>query len=333
VRATPNPLTVLYSDIRASIEAAARACAWADFEREIARHLTRTRLPPHVVLPLASARAVGGAPRRALSVAVACAFLIASMRWFDDAQDRDRGESLCNELGTGRAVNMAAAALTVAWNVLANDDALPPAVLHSFGRHTVVLAHGQDRDLQGGVPETLDDYWNLMRGKSGAALSLACEAGALAANPQDPSGAVICGRFGAHMGLAMQILDDLDGAFRPDGIGDIRAGKATLPVLYGLAVDHPGWAELHGIVSRGHLSARASRVCEILDAIDTREFLVWSAFEERKQALACVDELSARASGRGQVDCQGLRDFADLIVVEWESLLSRDSDAYAREHA
>lgn len=311
-------LSGLYPEIGAGVEAAARRTVWPEFEREVARHLCQTRLPPHVMLPPASAQAVGGAPASAMTVAVACAFLVLSMRWFDDAEDRDREASLWNELGTGRAVNMAAAALSVAWSVLAEDQRLPPDVLRVFGRHTQVLAQGQDRDLRGGIPETLDDYWHLMRAKTGDAISLACESGALAARPDDPAGAAMCARFGVHMGVAMQILDDLDGAFDPEGIGDISAGKATLPVLYGLAVAHPGRAELHDILASGQLSERAARTREILEAIDTREFLVWSAFDERKQALACLDALDAEREG----DCGGLAAFTDLIMQGWESLLS-----------
>lgn len=231
----------------------------------------------------------------------------------------------------GRAVNLAATALTVAWDVLAKDSALPVSVLQAFGRHTVSLARGQDRDLQGGMPHTLDDYWQLMRDKTGAALAFACESGALAANPHDPSGALACGRFGEHMGVLVQILDDLDGVFHPVGIGDLRAGKATLPVLYGLAVDHPERAELQGIVGSGRLSASAPRVLEILEAIDTRAFLVWCAFEERRQALACIQELAALTTNVSAINCEGLKAFADLMMMEWETLLHSGPGAPVRE--
>jgi geranylgeranyl pyrophosphate synthase len=216
---------------------------------------------------------------------------------------------------------MAATALTVAWRVLSKDTALSAAVLQAFGRHTVALAHGQDSDLQGGVVQTIDDYYRLMRCKTGAALALACEAGALAANPNDLPGANACCCFGEHMGVLLQILDDLDGTFHPNGVGDLRAGKATLPVLYGLAIDHPARAELEEIVRSEHLSVSAYRVLEILEAIDTREFLVWCAFEERKQALSYLKGLTARATDATPVNCEGLTAFADMLMVGWESLL------------
>jgi geranylgeranyl pyrophosphate synthase len=319
---TLNRVTEFFPQIRERIIVSAQACAWPQFEMQIARHLTRTTLPPHVILPIASAGAVGGEPRRALPVAVGCAYLIVSMRWFDDTQDRDRPESLWREIGMGRAVNMAATALTVAWRALVDDKDLPSQALRVFGRHCLALAHGQDLDLSGGVARTLDDYWRVMRGKTGAALALGCEVGALAACPDNAHEANICGRIGQHMGILLQILDDLDGVFHPDGIGDLRAGKITLPVLYGLATDHSARDELAEIVHCGLLPARADRALAILESIDTREFLAWCAFEERKQALALLEELPASEGEMAKEGRQALAGFADSLVMGWEDLIA-----------
>ena len=311
----------LVPEVREGIRQLAGACAWPAFESQVDRHLTRTSLPRHVILPLASAAAVGGQPRRALSTAVACAYLILASRWFDDLQDRDRPESLWSDLGMGRAINMGATALTVAWRALAEDKHLPNDALQAFGRRTVELAHGQELDLLSRVSRNLEEYWNVMRAKTGAAVALGCEVGALAARPDKPVQARICGRFGEHAGTLLQILDDLDGVFHPDGLGDLRAGKATLPVLYGLAVNHGAREELAEIVHRRLLPDYADRTLTILDSIDTREFLVWCAFEERKHAFKALDELP---SSTDKSVCQGrqaLKAFADSLMVGWEELL------------
>jgi geranylgeranyl pyrophosphate synthase len=285
-------------------------------------------LPPHVILPLASAAATGGKPEKALSVAAACGFLIVATRWFDDVQDRDRKESLWREVGPGRAVNLAATALTVAWSALAGES---KEALHAFGRYTVVLARAQDLDLMSGTARTLDDYWQLMRGKTGAALALACEAGALAARPERVQDAELCGSFGEHLGVLMQILDDLDGAFHPDGIGDLAAGKVTLPVLYGLAIDHEAREELDEIVHCGLLPACAERALAILQTIDTREFLVWNALDERRRALACLDRLAPAQDKATEQGRDALRAFADLLIVNWEELAGLKTSAVSVE--
>lgn len=319
-----NPLTRYFPQIRGRLDALARACEWPEFERQIEIHLTRTQLPPHVILPPASAAAIGGNPEKAISVATACGFLIVATRWFDDVQDRDRKESLWREVGAGRAVNLAATALTVAWNALAEA---PPEARRAFGRYTVALARAQDVDLMSGSTRTIDDYWRLMRGKTGAALALACEAGALAARPDRAKEAELCGNCGEHLGVLMQILDDLDGVFRPDGIGDLAAGKVTLPVLYGLAIDHEAREELDEIVHCGLLPACPERALAILKTIDTREFLVWNALEEHRQALACLDRLPPARDDATKEGRDALRAFADLLIVNWEELSGLNNGA------
>jgi geranylgeranyl pyrophosphate synthase len=327
---TLDSITSLFTEIRERIETSARGCEWADFEAHIASHLTLTSLPPHVILPVASAAAVGGEPRRGLSAAVACAYVIVASRWFDDAQDRDRPESLWSRVGMGRAINMAATALMVAWRALVEDDEMPSQALHAFGKRTIELARGQDLDLAGGIPRTLGDYWALMRGKTGAALALGCEVGALAARPEHKADADICGRFGEHLGVLLQILDDLDGVFHPDGVGDLRAGKVTLPVLYGLAIDHVAREELAKLTHDGLLPAKADRVLEILEAIDTREFLVWCAFEERRQALTLLEDLEPTDHEVAIEGRRALRALADSFMVGWEDLISEYSRGRAR---
>jgi geranylgeranyl diphosphate synthase type I len=118
----------------------------------------------------------------------------------------------------------------------------------------------------------------------------------------------------------MQILDDLDGVFRSEGFGDLGIGKVTLPVLYGLAIDHESREELDEIVHCGLLPACAERVLAILETIDTREFLVWNALEERRRALECLDQLTASEDAETKEGRDALRAFADLLIVNWEEL-------------
>jgi geranylgeranyl pyrophosphate synthase len=256
-----------------------------------------------------------------VTAAAACGFLVAAFRWFDDAQDRDRDDALWARIGAGRATNLAAAALTLAWRTLAEDAATPRSALAAFGEHTVELARGQDRDLAG-RPASLDDAWRTIEEKSGAAMALACRLGVLAAL-DDPALAEPCARFGRHLGTAAQVLDDLDGAFHPYGRGDLTTGKVTLPVLFGLAADHPAREELRAIVDGGRLAAEAVRVRAVLEAIDTREVLLWNALAERRRGLAALAELPEAPGETAAAGRDALLAFADGLVADGEALLVR----------
>jgi geranylgeranyl diphosphate synthase type I len=317
----PNPLTAFYPEIRARLAAVAASCEWPALEAEIERHLTAVELPPTLLLPIASAAAAGGDPARAVAAAAACGFLVASFRWFDDVQDGDRDDALWARLGAGRAMNLAAAALTLAWRTLAEDPATPRSALAAFGAHTVELARGQDRDLAG-RSASLDDGLRTVGEKSGAAMALACRLGVLCAL-DDPTTADPCARFGRHLGIAAQLLDDLDGAFHPYGRGDLASGKVTMAVLYGLCADHPARTELQAIVEGGRLAVEAGRVRAILEAIETREFLLWSALEERGRALAALGELPERPGETAGAGRDALIALADAVVVDGEALLAR----------
>ncbi|MDX1997431.1 MAG: polyprenyl synthetase family protein [Thermoanaerobaculia bacterium] len=317
---TANPLTAFYPAIRARLVTSSEAAAWPAFAAEVAGQFGRHSLPPPVLLPLASAAAVGGDPARAVGVAAAFSFLLLSVRWFDDTQDRDRDDALCVRLGPARATNLAAGALNLAWSTLAADSALPRSVLAAFGQETTAIARGQDDDLLGLEAVSFEAYWRRMVDKTGAGFALACRLGALAGR-DEPAPVAVLARFGRHLGTMVQILDDLDGAFHPNGIGDLASGKVTLPVLYALQAEHAGSEELGEIVRRGQLAAQAGRVRELLDGTDTREFLVWSAFEERDRAFA---ELATLGPATDEITALGraaLEAIAAGLIADWETLL------------
>lgn len=318
----PNLLTAYYPAIRERVVAQAGACQWPAFVEEVGRHLIRPLLPPPALLPVAGAAAVGGDLARALPVSAAFAFLLLSVRWFDDTQDHDRDHALWARVGAPRASNFAAAALTLAWRTLVEAPELPRSVLVAFGQETTALARGQDDDLCGIEAVSFEAYWRRIEEKTGAGFATACRLGALAGR-DEPAPAAILARYGRHLGTMVQILDDLDGAFHPDGLGDLALGKVTLPVLYGLAAEHGGRDELRGIVRAGRLAAEAARVRELLDGTDTRSYLVWSAFEERDRALAALEELGPPT---GELEIAGraaLTAIAAGLIADWEALLVR----------
>jgi hypothetical protein len=90
-----------------------------------------------------------------------------------------------------------------------------------------------------------------------------------------------------------------------------------------LNTEHAGRIELETIVRGGQLAAGEDRVRAILEDIDTREFLVWCAFEERNRGLVCLSKLPELRTVSACVGRDALAGFADALLVGWEDLLAR----------
>jgi geranylgeranyl pyrophosphate synthase len=240
-------------------------------------------------LPLASCRAVDGQARDATYVAAALLAAEVSLRIFDDLADQDRAGALWQRVGVGRAANYAAAAHTISFDILGKAP-LPPEVLGRIRKLFIDtylrIAVGQERDFVG-TTKTVDDYWLMMELKTASAYAAACMSGAMVGT-EDPEMLEACRAFGHHVGLVLQIFNDLESIWQPDGVTDLQQGKVTLPLLYGLQFDHPRRDELQSLIDNNQLVTQAARVREILDYVDARSFLIWAALKEREQAIEAI---------------------------------------------
>jgi len=86
---------------------------------------------------------------------------------------------------------------------------------------------------------SLNDYFDMINGKTGALLSSCCMIGAILGN-SDPEIVAKAGEFGLNLGLAFQIQDDYLGIWGDQAItgksntNDLITRKLTLPIIYGL---------------------------------------------------------------------------------------------------
>lgn len=312
----PNPLTAFYAPVRREIVRLA-AGTWPGLEAEVASHLTGCRLPTSVALPLGACAAAGGDPRHAVSTAACFGLLHLAVRWLDDLADRDRQDGLWRRIGPARATNFAAAALTLAWQALVDDPDLPRAVHAELARACVATARGQDIDLRGGDP-SIETYWDLVDGKTGAGLAFAARAGGLIAGAPAPRIAAL-GEFAIHAGRLVQILDDLEGVFCAQGLSDLAAGKITLPLIYGLR--HPAVRdELAPIVASGRLAAEEDRVRAVLDAIGVRDYVLWAAIEHRDLAIARLCDATDPRGAYGEAGRDMLTALVNLMFCDLATL-------------
>lgn len=317
-----SSLADLYPLLRARLEQSVPP-DWPEISQQVKRYLLARDLPPILLLAPASCAATGEAPEKALSISVAVAWLLLAMRWFDDLEDRDRPGSLADKIGPAKAANLASAALTRAWGVLVEDDNLPREVCVEFSTATVKIAKGQHLDLDS-VAVSLDTVWDTMAGKTGAAYAFATKAGGLAGNA---SMSIIeeLGYYGEQLGVLLQLLDDLEGVFSPNGLGDLALNKINLPLMFALLADHPQRDRLRCIVRERQMAHQPLLVRRILDSCDTRVFIAYAALQQRDEALDALSRLGTPPNDQARSGRNTLAEFCDLGFHDLQQLLSDDN--------
>lgn len=165
----------------------------------------------------------------------------------------------------------------------------------AFGETASVICEGEVLQFQVAAYQdyTLEHYLSVIHGKTAALTELAARSPAtlLGAHPEQ---AQALATFGLEYGLAFQMQDDLlDLAGeevligKPVG-GDLREGKATLPLLY--LLDGPHGAEVRGVLER--------RAAQDGDIARVRELAVQGgAFERTREEIRRRAALAAAALG------------------------------------
>ena len=209
------------------------------------------RLRPTLIIE--SATACGGddsARKIALTAAAAMELIHTFSLVHDDlpAMDNDdlrRGRPTNHKVfGEALAILAGDAMVTMAFELLATD--LPPHLTAPMirelasGSGPAGMIGGQVLDMDGEHRRLcLDELKRLHGMKTGALLTSSCRLGAMAAAANASQLDAIT-RFGEHLGLAFQIVDDiLDETSTPEQIGkatkkDAAKGKNTYPALLGL---------------------------------------------------------------------------------------------------
>jgi geranylgeranyl pyrophosphate synthase len=288
----------------------------------LVEQLVEGALIPEIILPLAACKAAGGEAKDAVHVSAALVAAASSLRILDDLEDQDRPERLWNQVGPARAWNYAAALQSMSFEILAQAR-LAPDVVHriisTFTDAFLHVAYGQDRDLIGDT-RSIEDYWATVAEKIAYAYATGCTTGAMMATD---SRELIraCGDFGFHLGFVIQVVNDMESIWSPDGETDLKQGKVTLPLLYGLTSDHPERSELVSLVAADEIASNVERIKEILDSIDTRSFLLWSALKEREQALEAIS-ICPDLEGKEALEAYVTGLFGDIEPLLPEELVS-----------
>jgi len=193
--------------------------------------------PTYLQLPLLACEATDGDPSDAVPVAAAWHLLHCAARILDDVADKAQ-----LPLEADRATNTAVILIFLAQVSLttlrqSNVDAERIiSLVSTFNTATTHTALGQAADLAWDESgHTPDDYLRLAGAKTGEFFALACRCGAMLGTDETTE-IDIYSSFGYHLGVLVQLGDDLQALWRPRGRSDLITTNRTLPVVYALTV-------------------------------------------------------------------------------------------------
>ena len=223
------------------------------WEKDSENQMQGKRLRP--LLLLCFCQATGGDYLSALPAATAIELIHNFTLIHDDIQDnsatRHNRSALWFKYGTSQAINTGDALFSLAKISLDRMQVSYPCEtvlkVSSLLDNTVFkLTTGQFLDMyyEGSTEIDLVDYFEMIKGKTGALLCSCCMIGAILGS-NDPEIVRKAGEFGLNLGLAFQIQDDYLGIWGDQAItgksntNDLITRKLTLPIIYGLQMKGP----------------------------------------------------------------------------------------------
>jgi len=213
-------------------------------------------------LALLSARAASAAPERGVPAAVAVELVHNFSLLHDDIMDGDTERrhqaTAWTVYGVGAAILAGDAMLAIAQDILLEDSrpqGLWAARCLSAAVQRLIAGQGADLAFERRDDVTLAECLDMAGDKTAALMACACSIGAIHVGAP-PAVAMGLAGFGAHIGLAFQLTDDLLGIWGSPAVtgkpvrSDLRARKKSLPVVAALTADLPASAQLAGLLGR-----------------------------------------------------------------------------------
>src|SRR5215469_10027550 len=226
--------------------------------RPAAKGSTGKALRP--ALAVLSARAAGAEPERGVAPAAAVEFVHNFSLLHDDIMDGDTERrhrpTAWTVFGVGAAILAGDALLQLAHDLLLEGPApqgLWASRCLSASVQRLIAGQGADLAFERRDDVTLEQCRQMAADKTAALMACACSIGAIYVGA--PAVAMGLAEFGAHVGLAFQLTDDLLGIWgAPDVTGkpvraDLRARKKSLPVVAALNSGTPAAAELRALLT------------------------------------------------------------------------------------
>ena len=211
-------------------------------------------------LALLSARAAGSPPEHGVTAALAVELVHNWSLLHDDIMDGDTERrhrpTAWTVFGVGAAILAGDALLALAQELLLESEAPQgswAARCLSAAVTRLIAGQGNDLAFEKRNDVTLAECLDMAGDKTAALMACACSIGAVHLGAP-PALAMSLAGFGAHVGLAFQLTDDLLGIWgAPEVTGkpvraDLRARKKSLPVVAALSSGLPQADELRALL-------------------------------------------------------------------------------------
>lgn len=283
---------------------------WLDADLKPARAAAGKRVRP--LLCLLTCAAAGGDPRRAMPAAAGLELLHNFSLIHDDIEDgsltRRHRPTAWSLFGMAQACNAGDGMFSLAHAAfyrlksfgMAAETVL--AALERFDAMCVRLTEGQylDMSFESRLDVSVEEYFAMIAGKTGALLAVAAELGALLAGAEAEVVAAYR-RFGAGLGRAFQLRDDILGIWGDEEVtgksaaSDLLSKKKTLPVIYALA--HPKVGPRLRSLYAGPAFAPddVAAVLVLLEAAGAREYTQAQVRDASTEARRALEEVAASA--------------------------------------
>lgn len=195
------------------------------------------------LLTLASTQIYSGDMNRAAALAACVEFIHSATLLHDDVVDESaqrRGKDAANLIfGNQASVLVGDFLFARAFQLMTADGSLE--ILRILSDASATIAEGEVMQLTtaSNLSTTMEQYIEVIHGKTAALFAAACEVGPVIANA-DNAAQKAMRDYGAALGIAFQIADDaLDYMAEREKLGksvgdDFREGKVTAPILFAL---------------------------------------------------------------------------------------------------
>ena len=194
------------------------------------------------------------------------------------------------------------------------------AALQRFVEMNLALTEGQYMDMtfEGRLDVTVDEYYAMIAGKTGALLGAAPEIGALIGGAS-PEVALAFREFGESLGRAFQLQDDILGIWGDEkqtgksAASDILTRKKSLPIVLALNDSRVG-KRLRVLYAGPDLTPEhVPAVLSLLDHAGVREATEQAVREDTARGHAALQAIAA-GGGNGSTSRGRLAELLDLLV-------------------